>query len=303
MQNQHISDAAQASKRRRKEDEVEIEDEDWDEEMDAALSSAFEDASTAVLPGHISLVYEVFEIVLACLSARELLLAGQVSKEWYSAAGTDLLWRTLFLQRWPEPSSVSERGGWRKLYVDGDRLEHAKILEETGEFREGFLQMHAAQRSLCLSDSKKEARSSVGASAVARAVASWRTRQTFRPDPSHNCSGLKCDFHVVGEVYVCKTTGNEHLCGAQCQQGHAGFCPVSGLQVAAWVGGVEEEEEVDEQPEDIGAGGFFTGVFASGYAADEDEHKRMIHTFGAHRTRRAIDQFNRLKTQLKAQCP
>jgi len=249
-----------------------------EDDLEAELFSAMECSEDS----HLNFLPEDLKFrVFSHLSASFLHLIVLVNRDFKKLSTLDSLWKPLFLQRWVDTEIC--RGSWKTAYFLRDCREHDKLINDTkGECQTEFLVMQAAQRSLCLSESKKVA---LTRKRPLSEVSDWRQKQKFRPDPTHQCSGKTCEYLVSGRLYVCKNTGKEHLCGEDCVERtsvsigygcEAVVCPVSGLQLDQWVRGEEEAEEDPEAKEYEGTSSFF----ANGYGADEDEMKSMIRSFG-----------------------
>jgi hypothetical protein len=46
---------------------------------------------------------------------------------------------------------------------------------------------------------------------VAEQISAWKAKQTFEGGTAHHvCSGQRCSYHRIGDVFLCERTGNIH---------------------------------------------------------------------------------------------
>lgn len=133
------------------------------------------------------------------LGARHLTMMSQTCKEWRQRAGLGFLWKILFLQRWDNPGSVADAGGWRKAYIRRDEREKEDALRlmssssaSANDCEMDFMLMRHAQRELRLMGiGRGRGESSSSGSAAAQAVARWKRGRTFQSQEGHACTGTR----------------------------------------------------------------------------------------------------------------
>lgn len=55
-----------------------------------------------------------FKRIFSSLGAAQLSRVARVCKDWNRLSGHEIHWKPLYLQRWDNPGSVADAGGWKK---------------------------------------------------------------------------------------------------------------------------------------------------------------------------------------------
>lgn len=45
---------------------------------------------------------------------------------------------------------------------------------------------------------------------IADQIREWKAKRTFEPAAGHVCSGQRCSYHRIGDIFICERTGNIH---------------------------------------------------------------------------------------------
>eukprot|EP00899_Mesostigma_viride_P016597 jgi/Mesvir1/24939/Mv16915-RA.1 len=239
---------------------------------------------------------EVLHHMLRFLSPEDLTTCARVCKYLAHMTLDAALWRHLYCLRWSgkvgAAASSAKNSNWKKMYFELDRSEAADAI--TGappELREDMAQMQRAYRTQAPTRAQVAQDDSLllHNTTMGEEIASWRARHGFvgvqaaRRAAEHTaCSGPGCSYHVIGDVFLCETTGRAHVCDDTCREmvvdpsNELMVCPVSGRTSEQWLGDGEgnagggygsdkEAEEEGEGEEIAGGAGRLARAFWLGY--------------------------------------
>lgn len=200
-----------------------------------ANNNAYSTSAKRINSGILSKVPpELFYHIFKFLSSEDLFSCSQVCKFMNDAASVESLWRQLYHLRWgslPQTKELRE-STWKRLYIQRDENDMIDSVQNCPpEFREYYIQMHAAKRSQAPLLSQVSDDQVIHDKTVSDQVSMWKNSKGLsdKPVANHSCSGETCSYYQVGNVFVCEKTGNIHVCDETCRE--VSDDPANGVQV------------------------------------------------------------------------
>ncbi|KAB2634807.1 ABC transporter E family member 2 [Pyrus ussuriensis x Pyrus communis] len=232
---------------------------------------------------------ELFPHILKFLSSEDLFACSLVCRFLSHVASDESLWRRLYCMRWGHlpPSRKLRECPWKKLYIQRDEEDTVELVRNcTLEFKEYFIQMQAAKRSQAPLPSQVND-DIILDTTVADQVSIWKSRRglTDKAEADHACSGEKCTYYQIGDVFVCENTGQVHVCDDNCREvvmdptNELWVCTISGHCFDRLLSPEETESDAEQQQgavtdeaEPFMGSGRFARAYMMGYnCVDEKE--------------------------------
>ncbi|KFK31571.1 hypothetical protein AALP_AA6G129400 [Arabis alpina] len=237
---------------------------------------------------------ELFRHILKFLSSEDLVSCSLVCKFLNFAASDESLWRRLYCIRWglTPPTRKLRECAWKKLYIDRDEEDMIELVRNCPmDFKEYYIQMQAAKRGQAPLPSQMVDDRIILDKTVLEQVSLWKKSKGLadKAVTGHVCSGTKCSYHQIDDVFICQETGNVHVCDDNCKE--VIFCPDSGVLVCTISGLCSEnllmqtdpeadmvnEEEAEPEAEIFSERGRLARAFELGYnCEDEQELERTL---------------------------
>ncbi|KAJ9152393.1 hypothetical protein P3X46_025962 [Hevea brasiliensis] len=230
---------------------------------------------------------ELFPHILKFLSSEDLMACSLACKFLNYAASDESLWRRLYCMRWGllPPSKRLCDCVWKKLYMQRDEEDMVKLVRNCPpEFKEYYMQMHAAKRSQAPLPSQVKDDQIILDKTIADQVSIWKKSKglTDKVVTDHTCSGEKCSYHQIGDVFVCEKTGNVHVCDDTCREvvinpvNELLVCTISGLCFDRLVSPDEMEPcpaegAATDEAEPFMGSGRFARAYLLGYNCDDEK--------------------------------
>ncbi|KAF2302748.1 hypothetical protein GH714_004053 [Hevea brasiliensis] len=224
--------------------------------------------------------------VLSEVSDQDLMACSLACKFLNYAASDESLWRRLYCMRWGllPPSKRLCDCVWKKLYMQRDEEDMVKLVRNCPpEFKEYYMQMHAAKRSQAPLPSQVKDDQIILDKTIADQVSIWKKSKglTDKVVTDHTCSGEKCSYHQIG-VFVCEKTGNVHVCDDTCREvvinpvNELLVCTISGLCFDRLVSPDEMEPcpaegAATDEAEPFMGSGRFARAYLLGYNCDDEK--------------------------------
>ncbi|CAH8278220.1 unnamed protein product [Arabidopsis lyrata] len=166
---------------------------------------------------------ELFRHILKFLSSEDLVSCSLVCKFLNFAAADESLWRRLYCIRWglTPPTRKLRESAWKKLYIDRDEQDMIELVRTCpSDFKEYYMQMQAAKRSQAPLPSQMVDDRIILDKTVLEQVSLWKKSKglTDKAVTGHICLGTKCSYHQIDDVFICKETGNVHVCDDNCKE-------------------------------------------------------------------------------------
>ncbi|VVB08045.1 unnamed protein product [Arabis nemorensis] len=195
---------------------------------------------------------ELFRHILKFLSSEDLVSCSLVCKFLNFAASDESLWRRLYCIRWglTPPTRKLRECAWKKLYIDRDEEDMIELVRNCPmDFKEYYIQMQAAKRSQAPLPSQMVDDRIILDKTVLEQVSLWKKSKGLADKVviGHVCSGTKCSYHQIDDVFICKDTGHVHVCDDNCKE--VIFCPDSGVLVCTISGFCSENLLVQTDPD------------------------------------------------------
>ncbi|CAN8267437.1 unnamed protein product [Cochlearia groenlandica] len=177
---------------------------------------------------------ELFRHILKFLSSEDLVSCSLVCKFLNFASADESLWRRLYCIRWglTPPTRKLRECAWKKLYIDRDEQDMIELVRSCPtDFKEYYIQMQASKRSQAPLPSQMVDDRIILDKTVLEQVSLWKKSKglTDKVVIGHACSGTKCSYHQIDDVFICRETGNIHVCDDNCKE--VIYCPESGVMV------------------------------------------------------------------------
>ncbi|TQD86569.1 hypothetical protein C1H46_027901 [Malus baccata] len=233
---------------------------------------------------------ELFPHILKFLSSEDLFACSLVCRFLSHVASDESLWRRLYCMRWGHlpPSRKLRECPWKKLYIQRDEEDTVELVRNcTLEFKEYFIQMQAAKRSQAPLPSQVNDDGIILDTTVADQVSIWKSSRglTDKAEADHACSGEKCTYYQIGDVFVCENTGQVHVCDDNCREvvmdptNELWVCTISGHCFDRLLSPEETESDAEQQQgavtdeaEPFMGSGRFARAYMMGYnCVDEKE--------------------------------
>ncbi|KAM5565302.1 hypothetical protein ABKV19_019365 [Rosa sericea] len=235
---------------------------------------------------------ELFRHILKFLSSEDLIACSLVCRFLNHAASDESLWQRLYRMRWGllPPTRKLRECPWKKLYIERDGEDMVDLGRNCPvEFKEYYVQMQAAKRSQAPLPSQVKVNDDglILDKTVADQVSIWKRSKglTDKVVTDHTCSGEKCTYYQVGDVFVCEKTGQVHVCDEFCREavmdpsnmlwvcrisGHCFDNVLSPQEVES--DAEQQQEDPTDEPEPFMGSGRFARAYLLGYnCADEKE--------------------------------
>ncbi|KAH7553363.1 hypothetical protein ACOSP7_029948 [Xanthoceras sorbifolium] len=166
---------------------------------------------------------ELFPHILKFLSSEDLVSCSLVCRFLNYAASDESLWRRLYCMRWGllPPTKNLRVCAWKKLYIQRDEEDMIELVRNcSAEFKEYYIQMQAAKRSQAPLPSQVKDDRIILDKTVGDQVSMWKSSRglTDKMVTDHACSGERCSYHHIGNVFVCEKTGYVHVCDDACRE-------------------------------------------------------------------------------------
>lgn len=233
---------------------------------------------------------ELFRHILKFLSSEDLIACSLVCRFLNHAASDESLWQRLYRMRWGllPPTRKLRECPWKKLYIQRDEEDMVDLGRNCPlEFKEYYIQMQAAKRSQAPLPSQVNDDGLILDKTVADQVSLWKRSKglTDKVVTDHACSGEKCTYYQVGDVFVCEKTGQVHVCDDNCREAVMDpanmlwVCRISGHCFDNLLSQAEAESDAEQQQEDptdeaepfMGSGRFARAYLLGYNCADEKE--------------------------------
>ncbi|GAQ85376.1 hypothetical protein KFL_002320100 [Klebsormidium nitens] len=237
---------------------------------------------------------ELLMHVMKFFSAEDLCVVARVNSTFRALSSDEGLWRSLYCNRWGPPPATDRRRSsrvrgksWKQLYFERDGSEMRETLRNAPpEYREIYGQMAAAKRSQTPAVQQVHQVHSGDFvkvdTSVADQIRDWKAKQTFEAGAGHVCSGQRCSYHRIGDVFICERTGNIHVCDETCREMVSDpasdllVCGISGRCFDRWVTPAEEEEagaqaRAVEEQDTYAMGGRLAQAYYLGYNCSDEE--------------------------------
>ncbi|XP_076897193.1 F-box protein SKIP31-like [Bidens hawaiensis] len=219
---------------------------------------------------------ELFPHILKFLSSEDLVSCSMVCRFLNFASSDESLWRRLYCMRWGilPPTGKLRDCAWKKLYIQRDEEDMVEFVRNCPtEFKEYYIQMQVAKRSQAPLPSQLKDDWMILDKSVADQVSIWKKSKglTDKVFSDHDCSGERCSYYQIGDVFVCENTGYVHVCDDACKEvvldpdNELLVCTISGhcfdrLLSPSEIGGDMEEQQqagvTDEAEPFMGSGRF-----------------------------------------------
>jgi hypothetical protein len=171
---------------------------------------------------------------------------------------------------------------WKKLYIDRDEKDMIELVRTCpADFKEYYIQMQSAKRSQAPLPSEMVDDRIILDKTVLDQVSLWKKSKGLADKAviGHECVGTKCDYHEIDDVFICKETGNVHVCDDNCKEGT--YCRESGIMVCTISGlcsdsllleldSDTDEEEAELEAEILTEKGRFDRAFEFGYNCENE---------------------------------
>jgi len=202
--------------------------------------------------------------ILSRCSASSLSALAQTCRTFRHLCTDGMLWRGLCFLRWSQAGfqGTMYQGGWHERYRDQDHRELRAIETSddlTPEEKQGFLAAEKTRREE-IPDAVLHISQVGDKVSMEEEIYRWRLKRGLLKPPRpkggsknegrHVCSKT-CRFDCLGQqVFICKATGQVHLCGPQCtektnhEDDGVAICELTGLVF-----------EIEEREEEEGGGG------------------------------------------------
>ncbi|KAD0195986.1 hypothetical protein E3N88_44651 [Mikania micrantha] len=206
---------------------------------------------------------------------QDLVACSLVCKFLNFASSDESLWRRLYCMRWGilPPTGKLRDCAWKKLYIQRDEEDMIEFVRNCPtEFKEYYIQMQVAKRSQAPLPSQLKDDWMILDKSVADQVSIWKKSKglTDKVFSDHDCSGEKCSYYQIGDVFVCENTGYVHVCDDTCKEvvldpeNELLVCTISGhcfdrLLSPSEIGDMEEQQQggvTDEAEPFMGSGRF-----------------------------------------------
>lgn len=230
---------------------------------------------------------ELFPHILKFLSSEDLMACSLTCKFLNYAASDESLWRRLYCMRWGllPPFKKLCDCVWKNLYIQRDEEDMVRLVRNCPpEFKEYYMQMHAAKRSQAPLPSQVKDDQIILDKTLADQVSIWKKSKGLTDNvvTDHACSGDKCSYHQIGDVFVCEKTGNVHVCDETCREvvinpvNELLVCTISGLCFDRLLSPYEMEPypaegAATEEAEPFMGSGRFARAYSLGYNCDDEK--------------------------------
>ncbi|KAI9152735.1 hypothetical protein LWI28_000218 [Acer negundo] len=231
---------------------------------------------------------ELFPHILKFLSSEDLVSCSLVCRFLNSAACDESLWRRLYCMRWGilPPTKNLRVCAWKKLYIQRDEEDMVELVRNCPtEFKEYYIQMQAAKRSQAPLPSQVKDDRIILDKTVGDQVSMWKSSRglTDKMVTGHACSGERCSYHHIGNVFVCEKTGYVHVCDDACREVEMDptnellVCKISGHCFGMLLSSVEPEQDpeqggaTDEAEEPFMGSGRFARAYQLGYDCEDEK--------------------------------
>ncbi|XP_010535996.1 PREDICTED: F-box protein SKIP31 isoform X2 [Tarenaya hassleriana] len=238
---------------------------------------------------------EIFPHILKFLSSEDLVSCSFVCKFLNYAASDESLWRRLYCMRWSvcPPTRKLRECAWKKLYIQRDEEDMIELVRNCpSEFKEYYIQMQAAKRSQAPLPSQVVDDRIILDKTVLEQVSMWKKSKGLsdKAVAGHVCSGTKCSYHQIDDVFICEETGNVHVCDDNCKEvildpeSELLVCTISGhcfdrllLPSDAEADADQQQSGVTDEAEPFMGSGRFARAYLLGYnCVDERELERTL---------------------------
>ncbi|XP_071705474.1 F-box protein SKIP31-like [Rutidosis leptorrhynchoides] len=233
---------------------------------------------------------ELFPHILKFLSSEDLVSCSLVCRFLNFASSDESLWRRLYCMRWgilPPTKKLRDRA-WKKLYIQRDEEDMVEFVRDCPkEFKEYYIQMQVAKRSQAPLPSQLKDEWMILDKSVADQVSIWKKSKglTDTVFSDHDCSGEKCSYYQIGDVFVCENTGYVHVCDDTCKEvvldpdNELLVCTISGhcfdrlLSPSETGGDMEEQQQggATDEPEPFMGSGRFARAYQLGYNCEDEK--------------------------------
>lgn len=232
---------------------------------------------------------ELFPHILKFLSSEDLVSCSLVCRFLNFAAADESLWRRLYSMRWgllPPTKKVRDRA-WKKLYIQRDEEDMVEFVRDCpAEFKEYYIQMQVAKRSQAPLPSQVKDDTIILDKTVADQVSIWKSSKGLADKVflDHDCSGERCTYFQIGDVFVCENTGHVHVCDDTCKEvildptNELLVCTISGHCFDRLLSPAEIEPDTEQQQgagadeaEPFMGSGRFARAYILGYNCDDEK--------------------------------
>ncbi|XP_071698281.1 F-box protein SKIP31-like [Rutidosis leptorrhynchoides] len=234
---------------------------------------------------------ELFPHILKFLSSEDLVACSLVCRFLNFASSDESLWRRLYCMRWgvlPPTKNLRDRA-WKKLYIQRDEEDMVEFVKNCpNEFKQYYIQMQVAKRSQAPLISQLKDDWMILDKSVADQVSIWKKSKglTDKVFSDHDCSGEKCSYHQIGDIFVCENTGYVHVCDDTCKEivldpdNELLVCTISGhcfdrlLSPSETGGDMEEQQQqggATDEPEPFMGSGRFARAYQLGYNCEDEK--------------------------------
>ncbi|XP_076915119.1 F-box protein SKIP31-like isoform X2 [Bidens hawaiensis] len=233
---------------------------------------------------------ELFPHILKFLSSEDLVSCSMVCRFLNFASSDESLWRRLYCMRWGilPPTGKLRDCAWKKLYIQRDEEDMVEFVRNCPtEFKEYYIQMQVAKRSQAPLPSQLKDDWMILDKSVADQVSIWKKSKglTDKVFSDHDCSGERCSYYQIGDVFVCENTGYVHVCDDACKEvvldpdNELLVCTISGhcfdrLLSPSEIGGDMEEQQqagVTDEAEPFMGSGRFARAYQLGYNCEDEK--------------------------------
>ncbi|XP_076959328.1 F-box protein SKIP31-like [Bidens hawaiensis] len=230
---------------------------------------------------------ELFPHILKFLSSEDLVSCSLVCRFLNFASSDESLWRRLYCMRWgilPPTGKLRDRA-WKKMYIQRDEEDMVEFVRNCPtEFKEYYIQMQVAKRSQAPLPSQLKDDWMILDKSVADQVSIWKKSKglTDKVFSDHDCSGERCSYHQIGDVFVCENTGYVHVCDDACKEvvldpdNELLVCTISGhcfdrLLSPSEIGGGMQQAGVTDEAEPFMGSGRFARAYQLGYNCEDEK--------------------------------
>ncbi|KAK1435965.1 hypothetical protein QVD17_01738 [Tagetes erecta] len=233
---------------------------------------------------------ELFPHILKFLSSEDLVACSLVCRFLNFASSDESLWRRLYCMRWGilSPTGKLRDCAWKKLYIQRDEEDMVEFVRNCpSEFKEYYIQMQVAKRSQAPLPSQLKDDWMILDKSVADQVSIWKKSKGLMDKvfSDHDCSGVKCSYYQIGDVFVCENTGYVHVCDDTCKEAVLDpdnellVCTISGhcfdrLLSPSEIGYMEERQQrgtVTDEAEPFMGSGRFARAYQLGYNCKDEK--------------------------------
>ncbi|CAH9077589.1 unnamed protein product [Cuscuta europaea] len=165
---------------------------------------------------------ELLHQILKFLSSEDLVACSLSCKFLNYAASDESLWRRLYCMRWGLlPPNRPRECAWKMMYIQRDTDDMAEFVRHCpSEFKQYYIQMQAAKRSQAPLLSQVNDDHIILDKTIADQISIWKKNKGLSDKvwADHACSGETCTYYQIGDVFLCESTGQVHVCDDTCKE-------------------------------------------------------------------------------------